>query len=60
MTGSMMLKNRSEHHTKIAEYAQSLGERMGAIDRVTSRLAGEQNGNSSYWLYQVFPRFSQT
>lgn len=41
-----MLKNRSDEHTKIYDYSTGLGERMGASDRITSRLIGEQNGMS--------------
>lgn len=50
----MMLKHRSEHHTKIQEYAQGLGERMAAIDRVTTRLTTEQNGELVTFTFTLF------
>lgn len=41
-----MLKNRSEEHAKMYEYASSLNDRMGALERIGNRLAEEQKSES--------------
>lgn len=46
LAGSYMLKHRSEEHTRMYEYAQALGDRMGACDRITHRIIAEQIGTS--------------
>lgn len=44
MGGSYMLKNRCEEYTKMYEYAQALGDVMGACDRISTRLQAEKTG----------------
>ena len=48
MGGSFMLKNRGEEYTSLCEYAQTFGDKMGAFERITSRIVTEQQGGSFF------------
>ncbi|XP_067943314.1 sorting nexin-30-like [Watersipora subatra] len=43
MGGSYMLKNRGEEYTSLLEYAQKFGDKIGAFERISTRLVAEQN-----------------
>lgn len=42
--GSYMLKRRDEEYTAMYDYAQALGDKMGAFERISSRVVTEHNG----------------
>ena len=44
MGGSLMLINRTEEYVEILDYTLSMGERLGAFERISLRVEEEQRG----------------
>ena len=43
-SSTYLLKNRDPEFTIMQEYIQTFGDKLGAVDRITGRILGEEKG----------------